>query len=186
MKPSKLIERHPNVRKFQTQSAERHQLPSLGLLQRKRQPKEPAIEVLHRAKASVAAKAFKAGAVKESRLAAKLVADVEAAAPSDVKALCEKYRLTRNELGRLTGFSLRAMAEWSAGKLPSEPARRRLHEVRRLLDALADVVRIEVIHQWLSQRNPAFENMTPLQIIEVGEIDRLWQIVFELSSGNLA
>jgi DNA-binding transcriptional regulator YiaG len=108
-----------------------------------------------------------------------------AADASDVKRLCETYGLRREDLGRLTGFSLRALADWSAGKLPSEPAKRRLHEIRRLLDALADVVKVEAIPAWLKTRNPAFENMTPIQVIEVGEIDRLWQMVYAMGSDSL-
>lgn len=121
---------------------------------------------------------------KEQALGEKLVDD--AADPSDVKRLCDAYDIRREDLARLTGFSLRALADWSAGKLPSEPAKRRLHEIRRLLDSLAEVVKIEAIPAWLKKRNPAFNNMTPLQVIEVGEIDRLWQMVYAMGSHSLA
>jgi hypothetical protein len=104
---------------------------------------------------------------------------------SDVARLCDTYGLRREDLGRLTGFSLRALADWSTGKLPSEPAKRRLHEIRRLLDALAEVVKVEAIPTWLKTRNPAFENMTPIQVIEVGEIDRLWQMVHHMGSDSV-
>lgn len=120
---------------------------------------------------------------QESELAGKLVAKV-AADSADVKALCEDYQLKREELGRLTGFSLRALAEWAGGKLPSQPAKRRLQEVRRLLDALSDVVERESIPQWLHKPNPAFDRLTPLQVIEIGEIDRLWAMVHDLASGQ--
>jgi DNA-binding transcriptional regulator YiaG len=118
----------------------------------------------------------------EKEAAEKLVQEVD---PADVKRLCERYGMRREDLGRLTGFSLRALADWSAGKLPSEPAKRRLHEIRRLLDALAHVVKPEAIAPWLKARNAAFENMTPMQVIEVGEIDRLWQMVHHLSSDSV-
>jgi len=107
---------------------------------------------------------------------------VQKADPSDVKQLCERYRLRREDLGRMTGFSLRALAGWYSGKLPSEPAKRRLHEIRRLLDSLAEIVTPEAIAPWLRERNPAFDNMTPIQVIEVGEIDRLWQMVYHMGS----
>jgi hypothetical protein len=119
----------------------------------------------------------------EPALAEQLVE--RAADPLDVKQLCERYGLRREDLGRLTGFSLRALADWSTGKLPSEPAKRRLHEIRRLLDSLAEVVKVDAISTWLKTRNPALENMTPLQVIEVGEIDRLWQMVYKLGSDAL-
>jgi DNA-binding transcriptional regulator YiaG len=120
---------------------------------------------------------------EEADLAEKLVSEVADDSP-DVNALCERYQLRREELGRLTGFSLRALAEWASGKLPSQPAKRRLHEVRRLLDALAEVVKRESIPRWLHQPNPAFDRLTPLQVIEVGEIDRLWAMVHDLGSGQ--
>ncbi len=120
---------------------------------------------------------------REMELADKLVGEI-ADSSADVNALCETYRLKREELGRLTGFSLRALAEWASGKLPSQPAKRRLHEVRRLLDALAEVVKPESIPKWLHQPNPAFDRLTPLQVIELGEIDRLWAMVYNLGSGQ--
>ena len=123
------------------------------------------------------------GAQLENQLAKNLVVAVAKDNP-DVDALCSTYKLRREELGRLTGFSLRALAEWAAGKLPSQPARRRLHEVRRLLDALTEIVELKAIHQWLHQPNEAFDKLTPLQVIEVGEIDRLWAMVHDLSSGQ--
>jgi DNA-binding transcriptional regulator YiaG len=119
----------------------------------------------------------------ETELAGQLLAEV-ADQSADVRALCETYKLKREELGRLTGFSLRALAEWAAGKLPSQPARRRLQEVRRLLDALAQIVKPESIPAWLHQRNPAFDHLTPLQVIELGEMDRLWAMVHDLASGQ--
>lgn len=100
-----------------------------------------------------------------------------------MNVLCESYGLRREELGRLTGFSLRALADWSTGKLPSQPALRRLHEIRRLLDSLAGFVLPSTIPRWLRQPNPAFDNLSPLQVIEVGEIDRLWAMVHERAAG---
>ena len=122
-------------------------------------------------------------AENEADLAGKLVAEV-ADTSADVNVLCRTYYLKREELGRLTGFSLRALAAWAAGELPSQPAKRRLHEVRRLLDALAEIVKPEHIPAWLHQRNAAFDNLTPLQVIEFGEIDRLWAMVYDLGSGQ--
>lgn len=122
-------------------------------------------------------------AQREGKMAGELVNAVEAESP-DVKVLCEQYHLKREELGRLTGFSLRALAEWSAGKLPSLPAKRRLHEVRRLLDALTEIVEPTEISPWLHRRNEAFDGLMPLQVIELGRIDRLWAMVHDLGSGQ--
>jgi len=151
---------------------------------------KPQASVLHEAGAALASTAFPAdhepmpGGDQAAELSNRLVAEV-AEGGSDVHALCDAYHLKREELGRLTGFSLRALADWASGDLPSQPAKRRLHEVRRLLDALSEIVQRERIPHWLHQRNPAFGNLTPLQVIEVGEMDRLWAMVHDLGAGQL-
>lgn len=104
--------------------------------------------------------------------------------PYDVRELCERYGLKREERGRLTGFSLRALAEWASGQLPSQPAKRRLKEIRRLLDALSEIVQRERIPEWLHRPNPAFAPLTPMQVIELGEIDRLWAMVHGRATGQ--
>jgi hypothetical protein len=42
------------------------------------------------------------------------------------------------------------------------------------------------IGPWLKEPNPAFDGSTPLQVIERGEIDRLWRMINELQSGEPA
>ena len=116
--------------------------------------------------------------VREAKLATQLLTEVAAVAP-DVDVLCETYGMRREELSRLTGFSLRALADWSSGKLPSQPAQRRLQEIRRFLDALAGLVQPTAIPTWMRSPNPAFGRLTPLQVIELGEIDRLWAMIHE-------
>lgn len=120
--------------------------------------------------------------LKGKELETKLIDEIDDAG-FDVAEFCEAYGLKREELGRLTGFSLRALAEWAAGKLPSQPALRRLREIRRLLDALSGLVQAKSISPWLHKKNPAFDGMTPLQVIEVGEMDRLWAMVYTMAHG---
>jgi hypothetical protein len=85
---------------------------------------------------------------------------------------------------RLTGFSLRAVANWSRGHAPSAPALKKLTELKRLFEALARLFDAKEIGPWLLQPNPAFDGSTPLQVIERGESDRLWRMIYELESGQ--
>jgi DMSO/TMAO reductase YedYZ molybdopterin-dependent catalytic subunit len=101
-----------------------------------------------------------------------------------LKEVAVAYGLKQQTLSRLSGFSLRAVAHWLAGKVPSEVARIRLTELERLLKALAEVVEPAAIESWLQQPNPAFQGSTPLQVIERGETDRLWRMLYELNSGE--
>jgi hypothetical protein len=54
----------------------------------------------------------------------------------------------------------------------------------RLFDALAEVVPVPQIGPWLDIPNPAFEGSTPIQVIERGDSDRLWRMIWELRMGE--
>jgi hypothetical protein len=92
-------------------------------------------------------------------------------------------RLPRKIFSRLTGFSERAIADWESGKTISEPGLRRIKEMERFQERLAEVVKAEAIPEWLEKPNSAFGDLKPLEVIERGEIDRLWNMIFYLESG---
>ena len=98
-------------------------------------------------------------------------------------ALRQKLGLPRRTFSRLTGFSERALAKWEGGEPMSAPSLRRLREVERLRDRLAEVVKPNVIPAWLDTPNPAFNGLKPLEVVERGEVDQLWQMIFYLESG---
>ena len=105
-------------------------------------------------------------------------------AGASVKQFCDAYAVTHDTFTRLTGFSPRAVANWTQGQKPSASTRRRLTELRRLFMALEQLVAKEAIGPWLKEPNPAFDGSTPLQVIERGEADRLWRMIYELESGE--
>jgi hypothetical protein len=41
----------------------------------------------------------------------------------------------------------------------------------------------EVSH-WLKEPNPAFEGSTPVQVIERGQMDRIWRMLYYAESGK--
>ena len=98
-------------------------------------------------------------------------------------ALRKKLGLPRRTFSRLTGFSERVIAGWEGGSAMSEPSLRRLREIERLRDRLAEVVKPETIPQWLETPNPAFDGLKPLEVVERGEVDQLWKMIFYLESG---
>lgn len=54
-----------------------------------------------------------------------------------------------------------------------------------LLEALADLTQNrEEVTAWLETPNEAFDGSTPLQVIERGESDRLWRMIYFLRSGE--
>lgn len=106
----------------------------------------------------------------------------------DYAGLLRHYRTTfkmpQPYVVRLTGFSPRSVAKWSEGILPSPKQEKALVEMDRLLDTLARVMKPSQVGQWLKSPNPAFDGSTPLQIVERGEIDRIWRMLFDLESGQ--
>lgn len=103
-----------------------------------------------------------------------------------IRTFCREANTTLDSYTRLVGASRRAVASWLAGDAPSRANQRALSEMSRLLDALAEVVPTPQIGQWLDTPNPAFEGSTPLQVIERGESDRIWCMIWEIKLGRQA
>jgi len=101
-----------------------------------------------------------------------------------VKDFCKAYAVTQDTFTRLTGFSPRAVAHWVQGRKPSTSTERRLTEMKRIFEALETLVAKDAIGPWLKESNPAFDGSTPLQVIERGETDRIWRMIYELQSGE--
>jgi len=104
--------------------------------------------------------------------------------PPTLQALAKKFGLRQDTLSRLTGFSLRAVAGWVNGKQPSAPVRRATTEMDRLLDALARLMKPKDVGRWLKESNPAFDGSSPVQVIERGQIDRIWHMLYFVESGE--
>ena len=113
---------------------------------------------------------------------AKLANDTDEIA--DVRKLSRKYNLSNETVSRVTGASPRTVSYWNAGMPPQRSSIQKIKEVTRLFDALADIIKAGAIGPWLQQSNPAFDGSTPLQVIERGETDRLWRMIWHLREGN--
>lgn len=98
-------------------------------------------------------------------------------APS-VANLRRSLGLTRKLFSRLTGYSERAIAEWESGKEQSDSSRQRLTEIHRLRQSLLDVIPAEEVGTWLLAPNDALNGFKPLEVIERGEIDRIWKLLY--------
>ena len=109
---------------------------------------------------------------------------LKATEPVAVEKIASKFGLQQETLSRMTGFSLRAVANWSSGKSPSAPVRRALVEMDRLLDSLSRLMKPKEVGRWLKEPNPALDDSTPVQVIERGQIDRIWRLLYFLESGE--
>lgn len=98
--------------------------------------------------------------------------------------------LLRNQLGlnretfaRLVPMSTRSLAGIESGRPPSANIVRRLRELKRVVDAMSEVIQKDAIGPWIEQPNESFDGLKPIEVIERGEIDRIWQMIFYLRSG---
>ena len=91
--------------------------------------------------------------------------------------------MPRPVFSRVVNVSERTIAKVEAESETAEKLKRPYNEVYRLLEALDDVVSVDSLGEWFESPNDAFDGLKPLEVIERGEIDRLWNMVFELRSG---
>jgi DNA-binding transcriptional regulator YiaG len=103
---------------------------------------------------------------------------------ADIRKLSRAYNLSNEAVSRVTGASPRTVSYWNAGTPPQRSSAQKIREVTRLFDALADIIKAKAIGSWLQQPNQAFDGSTPLQVIERGETDRLWRMIWYLREGN--
>jgi len=97
--------------------------------------------------------------------------------------LRSRLGMNRENFARLVPISVRHLASIEGGQEPTETVQRRLTELRRVVQALSEVIQKDAIGPWLNQPNDAFDGLKPVEVIERGEVDRIWQMIYYLRSG---
>jgi hypothetical protein len=97
--------------------------------------------------------------------------------------LRDRLNMTREVFSRVVNISPRAIATVEQEEADVAKLVRPYAEVARLYEALGEVVEPQAIGPWFITPNDAFGGLKPLELIERGEIDRLWDMVYRLQSG---
>lgn len=100
-----------------------------------------------------------------------------------VLVLRHNLRMPQRVFARLMCVSERSLAKFEKGQELTESVQRQVTSLARLHEALARVVDPRTIGEWFQKPNPAFGGLKPLEVVERGEIDRLWQMIYQLESG---
>ncbi len=95
----------------------------------------------------------------------------------------QSFGATRKLFARMTGFSERSIAGWEGGRDLTTASRQRILEMQRLHQALSQHLPHERIADWLDTPNLELKNLKPIEVIERGEIDRLWILLYQLEAG---
>ena len=101
-----------------------------------------------------------------------------------LKQLRALLKLPRPVFARLMGCSERALANWESGRSIQGIYKSRLSELQKLYSELAEVTEPNGIGPWLAAPNEEFGGMKPVELIERGEMFRIWRMVFLLKSGT--
>ena len=102
-----------------------------------------------------------------------------------VAALRLLLAMPRTKFARLLGRTERSIIDWESGKArPQGLSQQRLRELERLTQALRRLFKADALGDWFDTPNPAFGALKPIELIERGESDRLWQMIFELKAGT--
>ncbi len=97
--------------------------------------------------------------------------------------LRDRLKMPRVVFGRVVNVSERTIAKVESAAQQVEKLRRPYNEVFRLYEALSEVVEQDSLGAWFITPNEAFGGLKPIEVVERGEIDRLWDLVFRLRSG---
>jgi len=97
--------------------------------------------------------------------------------------LRDRLGMPRRTFGRIVNVAERTIANVEAGDDSIEKLKRPYNEVYRLCEALSEVVDPSCLGKWFQTPNDSFDGLTPIELIQQGDIDQLWNMVFELQTG---
>lgn len=94
--------------------------------------------------------------------------------------------LNRETFARLANFSERSLATYEKHKEFPMTIRPQINEAVRLVTALLEIIPADQLADWLHSANPGFGDRKPWTLIEKGERDLLWQMIYQTRQGAFA
>ncbi len=97
----------------------------------------------------------------------------------------KRLGVNRDVFARLIPVSVRTLASIESGEAaPSESVSRALKQLERVIASLSGVIAADALGEWIQKPNSAFHGLKPLEVIERGEIDKIWRMIYFLESGT--
>lgn len=59
-----------------------------------------------------------------------------------------------------------------------------MNELEKIKFALSEVIREENVENWINSKNKAFNDEKPIDLINQGRQDEIWQMIYFLKSGS--
>ena len=131
------------------------------------------------------AAAYRGSSARDALATSAAGAITGAFASNVVAEIRRRWGVSQRTLARMIGSSERSIQAWESGSKPLTTERRaRLHQIDRLHGALSRIMRSDSLARWLDEPVPAFGGATPLQVIERGEMDRIWEMIYDVRAGE--
>lgn len=106
---------------------------------------------------------------------------IEKAGPRIIR---KAFGLTQQEMARAIGISLRKLSALETQKQKqSAEDRRRYTELDRLREGLGGIMQPEGLGDWLRAPNEYFDGFSPMELLQRGEIDRIWRLIWRMEDG---
>jgi DNA-binding XRE family transcriptional regulator len=96
----------------------------------------------------------------------------------------QRYRLSQALTARLLDVSLRTVSAAEADAATPPQLRRNLSQADRLCKALAEAMEPAFVGHWMDQPNDMLGGLKPVEAIERGQLDLVWEVVEGLRSGS--
>jgi len=100
-----------------------------------------------------------------------------------IQALRHRHGLSQALLARLLDVSLRTLSGTESAPTIPPQMRRSVNQAMRLCDVLAEAMQPTFVGPWLAQPNEMLGSLKPIEAIERGQIDLVWQVAEGLRSG---
>jgi DNA-binding XRE family transcriptional regulator len=102
---------------------------------------------------------------------------------SELRRVRRKFGFSQAILARLLGVSLRTVSGLESGSVDSAAFRRTLTQAARLCATLSEAMHASYVGHWINDPNEMLAGLKPVEAIERGQMDLVWQIAEGLRSG---
>ncbi len=101
-----------------------------------------------------------------------------------IKHLRKCIGFTQMELAPLLRVSHRTLLSMEGGKKTiGQREWKAFVELKRLVSGLSEIMREEEVGKWLKTPNDAFGGFKPLELLDRGEVDRIYEMIYMLKAG---